>query len=670
MIQFVRRIGREPLLLLAVLWPLALLAPFAPGLPRATNSGLTWRQETVIALLVSATLGMLAKRLWKLKTLSLPRERSLLLPLMAMAAFVLWSASSVLWAANVFAAFHYTLSWSLYLLFFLFACRVASQPRLMRASLTTLALVILVISLSNVIGYWTTPNSLLRQNGLGEPDTILIPLFAALALTLRRRRAALLCGTTALVSWLAMLQIAERAYFIGAVTGLALLTLTMCAAKRLRPLSLRRAGLLAAAFVCITAFQVMPSPFVKSAHQPIFARLSTSSADEANIKARFLYWGVALEMLREHPLNGVGAGSYDAVFAGARAQFAARHTGSPLIGINDRYLSVGAHNEYLQIMAELGVPGFALFFAFCLALMWASLRALRRARGTLVPGAVASVMTFAVISGASPLSFRWMGSGLVFFFVAAIFVARSRVKASDAAPRLHPTFNLTPALMRAVLAASFVFPLAIAAAMCAHATNVLQLARAQQSGDKIEAENLYRAALNSNPFDPATHFNFGMWLYGERRDREALEHLRYANERGFATSTCYVYLARAEEGAGDLQAAEETLRRGVAVYPQSVFLNVRHAAALARVGKTAEADVAFSRALLLNSRTARGWYELINHDIDAAIIAARQDRQIAMPGELQPEEGVLAVIDENERRLGVQVSATGWRARMRSAVAR
>jgi hypothetical protein len=36
-----------------------------------------------------------------------------------------------------------------------------------------------------------------------------------------------------------------------------------------------------------------------------------------------------------------------------------------------------------------------------------------------------------------------------------------------------------------------------------------------------------------------------------------------------------------------------------------------------------------------------------------------------MPGDLAPQEGVFAVLDENERRFPAAVN-TGWRARMRS----
>ncbi|HEV2707162.1 MAG TPA: O-antigen ligase family protein [Pyrinomonadaceae bacterium] len=672
MLRLLRRLKEEPQWLFAVLWPLALLAPFLPGLPRASNSGLTWRQESVIALLATITLALLFRRARSggNRNAHFKLRRGAAVPAFAMTAFVVWSAVSLLWAENSFAALHYTATWGLYLLFFLLTVRVAESPRLLRASVASLAIVLLIISLANAVGHWTTTNSFIRQMGLGEPVAVSIPLFASLALRLRRRRAALLCGTTAVVGWLSMLQISERAPFLGASAGLLLVGACALASSRFRPRTPRRLALVVASFALATALQSVPSPFAETVHESIFTRLQATSPTEANTRVRFLYWGIALEMMRTHTLLGVGAGNYESAYPEARAQFAARHAGSTIVEMNEKYLTVGPHNEYLHVLSELGVVGFTFFLAFCTALAWAGWRLLRQAacRSPFAPGVVATMLAFAISSGASAISFRWLSSGLVFFFAAAV-LTRMTPRWRDAARRGASQTQTMRAhsFARAATASGFVFALLTMCLMCAQAANVLLLAAAQSSADAAQAECSYRAALAWNPLDPATRFSYGRWLYAQRREREALSHLRYAVARGFNTSTCYLYLASAEEAAGEVSAAEATLAAAVRVYPRSVFLNVRHAAALSRAGREADADVAFREALLLNSREARGWYELINNDIDAAIVAARRDPSgVAMAGDLQPDDAVMAVIDENERRLGAQVTAKGWRARLRS----
>jgi O-antigen ligase len=693
----VRTFLREPLRLVGVLWPLALLSPFVPGLPRPTNGGLTWRQEGAIALLLCATFALLWRRALKSRrraddkadatdasaglsntvAVRLSNAAALESVLVAsLAAFVAWAACSTAWARNLFPAVHYALSWTTYLLFFIALRRAAASARLLRASLALLAVVVIVIAAANVVGYYGSPDSLIHQNGLGEPVAVTIPLFAALALRLRRARAALLCGAAATLGWLSMLEIAERAPFFGTLTGLLLLASFAVARKDFRPRSARRALAVAAAFAACLALQTFKSPFVESRHETVFARVAeaTPSAD-INVRARLLYWGAAFEMWRARPLAGVGAGGYDGAFPEARAAFAARRPESPLVEINEKFLSSGAHDEYLQILSELGATGLALFLLFCGALVWSAWRALRASASPLAPGAVASLAVFAVSSGASSVSFRWFGSGLVFFFAAALVAHFARAArrqqesheetTSPSRVRRVAAFkSLRLALARRAHAFGFAASLVVLALMCVQATNVLLLAEAQAS-DGASAERLYRAALSWNPLDAATHYNYGAWLLAHKREREAVPHLSFALARGFHTSTCYEYLAGAQSNAGDAEASERTLAEGVRVYPRSVFLRARHASALARLGRDGESELEMRAALLLDSRAARGWRRLIDEDIDAAIAAARRDPEVPMPGELQPDDAVLAVLQENERRFPEAVTS-GWRARIRS----
>ena len=58
--------------------------------------------------------------------------------------------------------------------------------------------------------------------------------------------------------------------------------------------------------------------------------------------------------------------------------------------------------------------------------------------------------------------------------------------------------------------------------------------------------------------------------------------------------------------------------------------------------------------------------ELMRHSA-RDIAEARRDPTVAMPGELQPEEAVFAVLTENEARFP-EAATSGWRARMLSRV--
>ena len=638
---------REPLWLISSLWPLVLLAPLVPGLPTQSLKGLPWRQELVLAFLFSITLTLLARRARQTGEGAHNLLRAEIRTLFPLTLFFFWSAASILWAVSTFPAIHHTFVWGAYLLFFFMLGRAARRPRLIRASITTLAVTVSIISISCIVEFWGSSHLLIRSStGLGEPLAVAVPIFLALALKLRRARAAAGCGATAVLAWLAVLQSLERAPALGVSVALVILVIASLVWRHWRPRSLRRALILLLLFGGTTALQTLPSPLTQD--RPSFVtRLQTATgADDPNTSVRFLTWAVGFEMWRTRPLIGVGANNYDTAFADARARFSAAHPDSGLVALTEERMAERAHNEYIQILAELGAIGFVLFLVFCVALILAAWRVLRRARSPLALGSVCSLVVFALSSGASSVSFRWLGSGLIFFFAAALVSHFS----AERAQVLTKYFSFAPAFARAVMVSALAFSLLMLAGRGAQATNAVSQGMAESAANDERVDQLFMRALDWNPLDAATHFNYGMWLYLDRRAPQALPHLRYAVARGYNSSVCYAYLAAAEAGAGELRAAEQTLAYAVRVYPRSVFLRVRHAAALVETGQTAQAQEEYAAALALDSRAARGWRQLISFGRKAAKTAAFHDKGIAMPGELTPENCIYAALDENDRR--------------------
>ena len=678
-----RNLAREPLLILGALWPLALLAPHLPGLPRPTVNFLPWRQELLVSLLLSVTLALLVRR--GAAGQARPGARGVVVPLLLSAAlYVSWVCLSALWATNPAPALHLGFQWCAYLLFFALMSRAAASPRVMHASFVSLGAAVWILALACALESWlgaplTDGNiranlkPLLRgSGGFGELMAAAAPVFAALSLRVRRPGRALLCGATSALAWLATLQSLERAPFVGAVAGLLLLFAGTLFKASLRPHGRARAGILFGALTLALAAQAVPLQFngrgagsAEGASTTV-ARLQGGLSEDANTRARMLLWGVGLEMLRAHPLLGVGGNNYEVAYAGARARFSARHPESPLVGVNEDLLAVYAHNEYIQMLAELGAVGLLLFVLLSCLLVVAFRRALRHPTQALTAlGCAGGMLAFAVSSGASASSFRYFGGGLVFFFAAAVIARAARHAAGRDEKTAAAAFPLGQRARRAAAPCALALTLALALGFGVHAAAAVLCGMAETGADAARAESLYRNSLRLEGRSAPAHFSYGLWLSRNGRAAESLPHLRFAVARGFNSTLCYAYLAGAEEGSGDAVAAERTLASAVEVYPRSVFLRVRHAAALERLGRREAAAMEMSSALLLDSRAARGWYELIVNDIDAAVAAARRDPQTAMPGELQPEGAVFAVLRENERRFPEAVR-TGWRARMRS----
>jgi O-antigen ligase len=634
-----RLVLKKPFGIFAVLWPFVFLAPLIPGIPKSWT-GFAWRQELVIGALLLLTLVHLIRRTDLLRTSSISFQKSELTLLVPLALFLLWSVASVVWSGDWSHTLHYNLTWAAYLTCFIVMRQAAKSPRLLSASLGSLAFIILIISVASAIEFWSTSPELYQQSlllrrstGLGEPLAVALPMFAILAITLRNRGAVALCGATTVLAWLAVLQTLERAPLLALGASLVLMTVGLFVNKSWRPRRPRQAMALVALLIASTVFQTVGT-------SSSFHRLRDLEEKDPNTQIRLLVWAIGVEMVRAHPITGVGANNFEIAYPSSRAAYSARQPNSPLVPLQEEFLAQRTHNEYLQILAELGVVGFAFFVIFCCGLMWLAVKALRSASNPLALGAVCSLATFAVSSGASSVSFRWFSSGLLFFFAAAIVTqfAGARTKQS-------PGFTVSPFLARFATASGLVFATAFVAVMSLQGTNAILRAFAvnqtttlpAQSDDSNKVEKLFRAALSSNPYDGATHFDFGGWLDAKRRYNEAAQHLSFATEHGFNSSTCYAYLARAQAAAGDTVAAEQTLAKAVRIYPRSVFLRVRHSIALAEIGKAAEASQEYELALATNKPAARGWRHLMCFGADEAYAASNNDSGISPPRKLEPQ---------------------------------
>jgi O-antigen ligase len=133
------------------------------------------------------------------------------------------------------------------------------------------------------------------------------------------------------------------------LAGAALLGLALIRAARQRSLSWRRIGLGTAAALTAVAIAV-------TAVNPALVRkfLDLGQRDPYNYQ-RVEIWRETVLMIGENPVLGVGIGNYF---------HAAKHYIPPVEGAIARYLKWPniAHSEYLQYVAEIGIPGSLLLF--------------------------------------------------------------------------------------------------------------------------------------------------------------------------------------------------------------------------------------------------------------------------------------------------------------------
>ncbi len=106
--------------------------------------------------------------------------------------------------------------------------------------------------------------------------------------------------------------------------------------------------------------------------------------------SRSLYWGEALEAAAERPVQGVGAGTYE---------FSWSRSGAAPETVRD------AHSLYLEMAAELGLPGLLAILALVVGALWLAAVPLRQ--GQVTPEAVAMPAAVAVFASFAAVDWLW-----------------------------------------------------------------------------------------------------------------------------------------------------------------------------------------------------------------------------------------------------------------------
>lgn len=222
---------------------------------------------------------------------------------------------------------------------------------------------------------------------------VLAPLLARTRLDLRGSRLStqLLFGAGAAVVAVALFFSVSRGAWVAGAVGIAALLwglLRLPEAERVSFLRTKRAGLKAAAVMAavILAFILVPTGGSELGSD-IDRRLEQTVSSSASWDSRVQSWRDTLPMMADFPILGVGLSAWGTIFP--------KYDGSFFFGSQARR----AHNDYVQLLAEMGLLGAGLLAAACLVAGRRLIRLLaeRSARGYVVHLAIASGLLALVV---------------------------------------------------------------------------------------------------------------------------------------------------------------------------------------------------------------------------------------------------------------------------------
>ncbi len=641
----------------AVVWAICIIAPlvYFPG--AAVLTGHPWKVELLISfvLFVSLMCGLLFRRETRHVFSIAPQiARFIIAPCCAL---ILWSALSVFWAGSIPSVVHHTLVWACYLTFFLFAIRLASDKRLFKITIIALGSVISIVCLCCIFEFvfeeriGETFGT--RYGRYAEIFAALLPLFFSFTVRLKRKHLLWTACATAFL-WLGLLFAMSRGALFSSFAGLSVFILlrifsgkTSAEQKRL---SFAAAGLV---FIILLA-QVSLFSTYGNQKGSTFSRVAIhdekDSDNSFSRNVRFLYAGVGKEMFFGNSLKGVGADNFGLEFNKYRAVFSENPENKLAARQSEEYLPERAHNEYLQISAELGIVGAAIFLWLLFGIAKLGFAEVVKNRfepsSILTHAAIGGIVAFLISSCFSSFSFRLMQNGLVFFFLLALLLRNFAFEKNS--EKQNNLLVVSPRLKLAFVSIALIACVSLTVFSALKATSQYLVYQAEREADFETAQTFYRNAIALDAANASADFSFGIRLFGAGKYVQSAEEFRQSVNKGFNDSVSYSYLISAQTLAKQPQKALNTASEAVKIFPYSVFLRVRFAALLNKFDEKDEAENQLNIAAQIDKKQAETWHRLINEGSLKATQAASVDKQISSLDKLVPAQAVYAVLAERE----------------------
>lgn len=629
------------------LWSLILLANFISIIPQpepAAIIGYEWKVEFALAGLIFLTLLVALKFSQnKISLINFSRlEISwVILPLIL---FTVWSGLSLIWAESWRNALHHTLLWTCYIIFYLLIRQIVSRPRLLDASLKITGIVFAILGLTCSIAYFLTPadfsvNITVTYSKYAEDFSTLLPIFIALTIN-KKSRYSFLFGTIGVITWSGIIFSLGRTPLLAGLSGVFIFAVFTLLKSR-RVISQKKTIVFFCFLVLITIFSQL-STVSNNFQQTTVNRFSNGEQNQKSYQARFLFWEIGLESFKQNPLFGVGADNFVTNYGKARGNYAELHSENPGVNLYENIIPERAHNEYLQILSELGIVGTFFFGWFLLGIAKLVFSLRKKSASLLSIASLAGIFAFLVSSLASSYSFRFPANGVCFFFVLALAVS-GLLKEECGKMEKGLDFNWLK-LKPLFTGFSLIICFAMLTFSAVRGVSLMYLQKSLSSSDAEAAQNIQIAIALDNE-EALFKYYYGAQLYNLKRVQEAVPQFRFSIDNGIAISTSYFYLASAQIIAQKTVEAEQTFIESLRVYPQSVFLRTAYASFLRKEGKYAQAEIEYKKAFQINTRQARSWQTAHNDGLEKLTQTAVRDNNFVEPMELKPDGAVVALLN-------------------------
>lgn len=372
-----------------------------------------------------------------------------------------------------------------------------------------------------------------------------------------------------------------------------------------------------AVVIIITFLFIIPNPLNKSgtAIEKIKSRISISQLTQSSsIKRRIATWKFTVLMIKDHPLLGSGIGTYKYNTLKYQAEFFKQGENRSLYphGFAEK-----AHNEYLQLWAEMGIVGLGIFVWLIISYFSCGIKILRKIKDEYKQGIIIGLMGSVVavlIDGLFGFPLHLPATVILFWLVLALTIATIKIgadaeennivrKNSNPISRFKPLLYIAIILLTIFLCVTVTRPF-VARIYWYYANKEIK------NENWNEAIKIDEKALKWDPYLGQVYYDIGLILQNKGIYNLALEYFekaeKYIDIPSLPKNFAFIYLKK-----GELDKAVIKLKQAISyqsseksMYPlYSELGNV-----YLQLEKYKPAEAAFLNALKINPEFVNAHY--------------------------------------------------------------
>jgi len=387
----------------------------------------------------------------------------------------------------------------------------------------------------------------------------------------------------------------------------------------------------------ITFLFVVPNPLNKSGTiiYKIKSRISITQLTQSySINTRIANWKFTTLMIKDHPLLGSGIGTYKYNSLRYQAKFLDQ-------GQNRSFYPSGfadkAHNEYLQLWAELGIVGLGIFIWLIISYFNYGLRFIKKEKDYYRQGIIIGLMGAVVavlVDGIFGFPLHLPATVILFWLALALTIVMIKSEADaeeiDLAKKdSNPVSRFKPLLYIGIILLTVFLCVTVARPFVAR-TYWYYGNKEIKNKELNKAIKMYEKALKWDPYLGQVYYEMGKILQNRRFYNLALEYFekaeKYVDHPDLPQDLASIYLGRElfDKAAIKLKQAISYQKNEKSMFPMYNQLGTIYS----RLEKYQQAEMAFKNALKIDPDFVNSHYRL-------ADVYLKQNKQTEALEELQ-----------------------------------